>query len=282
LVKITNSKFLKLYYLLAYYEVCEKILNNSWTYVWNDQQKVPFAHSSGTQIEWVGFEDVKSIEYKLNYIKDNNLGGAMIWALDMDDFMGTFCNQGKYPILNTINYHLNKNTKARQPSHDSLWSNKKKDDQRPIFESDMIQFKKNSSFSTISDNVITLMQQDPLQIYKFCQCKNGTHKINQNNNPLAESYTVDCNFKRIYSSANQPTDHSSDYNDIYEHITKKTKIKDENQNKIDTKQDSDNKYNSIWSIFGFNAAGGSIYNSIYQNLPTNFTLICIFYIIFLQ
>ena len=26
----------------------------------------------------------------------------MIWALDLDDFTGGFCNEGKYPLFNTI------------------------------------------------------------------------------------------------------------------------------------------------------------------------------------
>ncbi|CAI9576527.1 unnamed protein product [Staurois parvus] len=26
----------------------------------------------------------------------------MVWAIDLDDFLGTFCNEGKYPLINKL------------------------------------------------------------------------------------------------------------------------------------------------------------------------------------
>lgn len=26
----------------------------------------------------------------------------MVWTIDMDDYLGTFCNQGKYPLINVL------------------------------------------------------------------------------------------------------------------------------------------------------------------------------------
>lgn len=37
---------------------------------------------------------------QMNYIKDRNLGGAMLWTLDLDDFRG-FCGH-KYPLLSAV------------------------------------------------------------------------------------------------------------------------------------------------------------------------------------
>lgn len=36
--------------------------------------------------QWVGYDDKAMIRKKSQFVKDMNLGGAMIWALDLDDF----------------------------------------------------------------------------------------------------------------------------------------------------------------------------------------------------
>ena len=43
----------------------------------------PYAYKGN---QWVSFDDVAMIKYKSEYIKNLDLGGAMIWALDLDDF----------------------------------------------------------------------------------------------------------------------------------------------------------------------------------------------------
>ncbi|NP_001303814.1 acidic mammalian chitinase-like precursor [Latimeria chalumnae] len=82
---------------LAYYEICTFL--NGATEKWNAPQEAPYAYKGN---EWVGYDNKKSIQLKAQWVVKNNFGGAMVWTLDLDDFSGTFCNQGKYPLINTI------------------------------------------------------------------------------------------------------------------------------------------------------------------------------------
>ena len=55
---------------------------------------------------WAGFDDIATIRQKSEYVIANGLGGAMIWALDLDDFRNR-CGCEKHPLLRTINRVLN-------------------------------------------------------------------------------------------------------------------------------------------------------------------------------
>ncbi|KAJ8962572.1 hypothetical protein NQ318_000965, partial [Aromia moschata] len=87
--------------ILGYNEICE--LHSDWAYYWDDEQKVPH-RISGDQ--WVGYEDVNSIQLKAEYAMSKNLAGMMVWAFDTDDFLG-LCGSENYPLLRTINRVLN-------------------------------------------------------------------------------------------------------------------------------------------------------------------------------
>jgi len=87
---------------LAYYEICQETKSNSsWTVV-RDNRIGPYA-TSGNQ--WVSFDDVENVRIKSEFARKLNLGGGMIWALDLDDFTGS-CGCGKYPLLTTLNQGL--------------------------------------------------------------------------------------------------------------------------------------------------------------------------------
>ena len=56
---------------------------------------------------WVSYDDTHSIAEKMLFIKANNLSGAFLWSIDLDDFQGEYCNQGKFPLLRAIKTELN-------------------------------------------------------------------------------------------------------------------------------------------------------------------------------
>jgi chitinase len=83
---------------MDYRDICQKTRSGALTYRWDDTQKVPYAFSGSY---WVGYDDVKSVTEKANYIKSNNLGGGMFWALDNDDF-DNVCGDGKFPLITKV------------------------------------------------------------------------------------------------------------------------------------------------------------------------------------
>jgi hypothetical protein len=58
----------------------------------------PYVHN-GTF--WFGFDDEYSIRRKSQYVIDQDLGGAMVWSIDTDDFRN-FCGGGTFPLIKVI------------------------------------------------------------------------------------------------------------------------------------------------------------------------------------
>ncbi|XP_008058652.1 chitotriosidase-1 isoform X2 [Carlito syrichta] len=96
----TPGPFTKEGGILAYYEIC------SWKGATEHRiqdQKVPYLFRDN---QWVGFDDVESFKAKVSYLKQKGLGGAMVWTLDLDDFAGVSCSQGRYPLIQTLRREL--------------------------------------------------------------------------------------------------------------------------------------------------------------------------------
>ncbi|MEQ2272128.1 hypothetical protein XENORESO_015124, partial [Xenotaenia resolanae] len=81
----------------AYYEICDFI--NSATISWISEQEVPYATYGSS---WVGYDDKRSFSSKVQWMTKYSLGGAHVWTLDMDDFSGSFCSEGPYPLINHL------------------------------------------------------------------------------------------------------------------------------------------------------------------------------------
>ncbi|CAM5170763.1 unnamed protein product, partial [Eretmochelys imbricata] len=74
-------------------------LKNRATQAWDTPQDVPYAYKGN---EWLGYDTIKSFNIKAQWLMKNNFGGAVVWSLNLDDFTGTFYNQGKFPLINTL------------------------------------------------------------------------------------------------------------------------------------------------------------------------------------
>ncbi|XP_007939388.1 chitinase-3-like protein 1 [Orycteropus afer afer] len=92
------GRFTKEEGILAYYEICD-FLHRATVHRLHGQN-VPYA-TKGNQ--WVGYDDPESIKIKVQYLRNKQLAGAMVWALDLDDFRGSFCGQNqRFPLTGTI------------------------------------------------------------------------------------------------------------------------------------------------------------------------------------
>lgn len=92
--------------MLGYNEICEMLAQGGWTVKRDDEQRVPYIIKGN---QWVGYDDIQSVKEKAEYINSLNLGGAMLWSIETDDFHGK-CGE-TYPLLKTLNRVLRKDVK---------------------------------------------------------------------------------------------------------------------------------------------------------------------------
>merc|ERR1712141_416590 len=83
---------------------------------WEPNHQCPYVVDGD---QWFGYDNKKSLKLKIDWIKNNNYAGIMIWALDFDDFDGKFCNEGKYPLMNWMNSQLLGYTPTAPPGFDT-------------------------------------------------------------------------------------------------------------------------------------------------------------------
>ncbi|MBV9264572.1 MAG: phosphatidylinositol-specific phospholipase C domain-containing protein [Acidobacteriaceae bacterium] len=70
---------------LAYYEIVQQLLANTLTSGWDSETLTPYAYNTETGT-WVSYDNEQSIGYKISYLLQKGLGGAMFWAIDDDAF----------------------------------------------------------------------------------------------------------------------------------------------------------------------------------------------------
>ncbi|XP_035672026.1 chitotriosidase-1-like [Branchiostoma floridae] len=103
---------------ISYYEICT-MLSSGATRVFDAEQKAPYSYLGN---QWVGYDDAESIGHKIAFLKQEGLGGSMVWAADLDDFSGQFCNKGRYPLMNLIKDRLEMGVFNASDALDGGWA----------------------------------------------------------------------------------------------------------------------------------------------------------------
>lgn len=80
------------------YGAIKQLVNkDGYDYFWDNEAKVPYLYNV-EKGEFVSYDNIESLQYKVNHILDNGLGGAMIWDLATDD--------AEWNLLKTVSYGL--------------------------------------------------------------------------------------------------------------------------------------------------------------------------------
>ncbi|CAF1348435.1 unnamed protein product [Adineta ricciae] len=83
---------------VPYTELCRNMMSG-WQRVFLDDRKVPIMIKGD---EVIGYDDLQSMELKINYAKEQRLAGMFVYPVNFDDSSGQSCNQGKFPIVSLI------------------------------------------------------------------------------------------------------------------------------------------------------------------------------------
>jgi len=94
---------------LSYYEICDLRRTAGAVTVYDTVQQAVYTYLGD---QWVGYDNEQSLTAKMNYVRSGNFGGWMTWNLDLDDFLGSHCSAGTYPLHKHLNRAL---TETIQP-----------------------------------------------------------------------------------------------------------------------------------------------------------------------
>jgi GH18 family chitinase len=85
------------------YQRITQLMGSGWTRHWDDVSKVPYL-TKGTS--FLSYDDSRSIGYKAAYVRDQNLGGVIVWHAFGDLRAGVVTNSDKLPFSPTTDAPL--------------------------------------------------------------------------------------------------------------------------------------------------------------------------------
>lgn len=69
---------------LPYHQIYALSLNSNYSRFWDEKAKAPYLYSAKDST-WITYEDPKSLEAKMEFIRSSNLAGAMFWEMTEDN-----------------------------------------------------------------------------------------------------------------------------------------------------------------------------------------------------
>lgn len=88
----------------SYLEICLMIRRNGWKAALDKETRYAFAYTDRDN-QWVSYDNPENVAKKAFFLMSKNLRGAMVWAIDEDDFTGCCCKT-QYPLLKTLYGYL--------------------------------------------------------------------------------------------------------------------------------------------------------------------------------
>lgn len=86
-------------------EVCDLISHQNATVVFDHDTRTPYAYHNN---DWVSFENENSIAYKAEFAASLGLGGAMVFSLNTDDYIGSSpCSSSVFPLTSRVKLVIN-------------------------------------------------------------------------------------------------------------------------------------------------------------------------------
>lgn len=143
---------------MAYFEFCQE--EETWTKDYDKIGECPYAYHSN---QWIGYEDSKSLDIKMDWLKKNKYGGAMIWALDLDDYRGV-CGE-KDALFNTLVRGLEGYKVRIPPAHELTTTRKPNGWWSPAPSSSTTKHKTTTTTTTIAATSTT----KPIQTTRFTE-----------------------------------------------------------------------------------------------------------------
>jgi chitinase len=86
--------------MAGYFEVMELIKAGKYKAGWDEKSSTPYAYDPAAKV-WISYDDKKSITKKVEFIRQQDLRGAMFWSLDTDDYWNG------YPLISIAKKILN-------------------------------------------------------------------------------------------------------------------------------------------------------------------------------